>query len=542
MLITDTAASIGMKTFQNRSKSKISISEFGKLIGMSHPVTVMDVRNQEELEGWNFGDLVDYFTDEDRLYTTSRNRHGSEPQRVLNQISLEFSHTPLREKFNSPSFVRELDWIDTVWPRSKRNRGDFPRVQYYCLTSTAGCYTDFHVDFGGTSVHYHVHSGRKTFLLIPPTEKNLTLYEKWLCSKNQNDMFFPDMEREVLDTNDCASEGERKEMVGPVLRVTLEENQTFIIPSGWIHAVYTPVDSIVVGGNFLHGLDIKLQLDIHCLETRTRVPAKFRFPSFVQLMFYAGVHYYKRMMEPTKYGVLHEQEIIGLWALIQALKTWSVQPAHAGSVIGSVPNTMRDCVTMVRCINYGIKDCKELCLALESELERVKIGKMRSPKLKISLKRARCPGSSEKKGVIKKLKLKLRLGALNPLDKHKEVADKLQPFGTATESTSIGTLNRQQRKICDLASKHNLHQVVDDEEWIPGSTIVPKCTRKPGPKTDACIKAEKIGFGTAPRVMHLSSSTKQRNNQLETKMKKNMIIEKKRTGGVKERLIKKLRR
>jgi len=549
MLITDTAASIGMKTFQNRSKSKISISEFGKLIGMSHPVTVMDVRNQEELEGWNFGDLVDYFTDEDRLYTTSRHRQPSDPSRVLNQISLEFSHTPLRDKFSSPSFVRELDWIDTVWPRSKRNRGDFPRVQYYCLTSTAGCYTDFHVDFGGTSVHYHVHSGRKTFLLIPPTDTNLTLYEKWLCSKNQNDIFFPDMEHEVLDTNGCACEEEKKDKVGPVLRITIEENQTFIIPSGWIHAVYTPVDSIVVGGNFLHGLDIKLQLDVHCLETRTRVPAKFRFPSFVQLMFYAGVHYYKRMMEPTKYGVLHDQEIAGLWDLIQALKTWSVQPAHAGSVIGSVPNTMRDCVTMVSGINYKINNCKEMCLALESELERIKIGKKRSPKLKISLKRSRRSGdsmgdllleSNQIDGGNKKLKLKLRLGTL-PRDKRKVIADNLQTFAPVTVPTSIGTLKRQQSKISDLASKHNIHQVMDDDEWKPGSSIVPNCTRKVSHKSDSSIKMKKT-VETTPQTIHLSCSIEQKNCQMNKEGKKNMITLKKRTGGVKERLKKKFGR
>jgi hypothetical protein len=31
----------------------------------------------------------------------------------------------------------------------------------YCLMSVRGCYTDFHVDFGGTSVWYHIHQGGK---------------------------------------------------------------------------------------------------------------------------------------------------------------------------------------------------------------------------------------------------------------------------------------------------------------------------------------------------------------------------------------------
>lgn len=31
----------------------------------------------------------------------------------------------------------------------------------YCLMSVKGCYTDFHIDFGGTSVWYHVFKGQK---------------------------------------------------------------------------------------------------------------------------------------------------------------------------------------------------------------------------------------------------------------------------------------------------------------------------------------------------------------------------------------------
>lgn len=41
--------------------------------------------------------------------------------------------------------------------------------------------------------------------------------------------------------------------------------------SGWIHAVYTPVDSMVFGGNFLHSFNIPMQLNICNIEDRTRV-------------------------------------------------------------------------------------------------------------------------------------------------------------------------------------------------------------------------------------------------------------------------------
>lgn len=40
---------------------------------------------------------------------------------------------------------------------------------------------------------------------------------------------------------------------------------------GWIHAVYTPVDSLVFGGNILHSFNVPMQLRIYEIEDRTRV-------------------------------------------------------------------------------------------------------------------------------------------------------------------------------------------------------------------------------------------------------------------------------
>lgn len=41
--------------------------------------------------------------------------------------------------------------------------------------------------------------------------------------------------------------------------------------AGWIHAVYTPSDSIVFGGNFLHSFNIAQQLAVFDLEQGTKV-------------------------------------------------------------------------------------------------------------------------------------------------------------------------------------------------------------------------------------------------------------------------------
>ena len=96
----------------------------------------MDCRTQEEVDGWIFRDLVDYFEDDDRLYQSRKCQKT--PDRVLNQISLEFSHTPMKNQIESPLFVRQLDWIDNVWPAHLRMAGHYPSVQKYCLTSTCG--------------------------------------------------------------------------------------------------------------------------------------------------------------------------------------------------------------------------------------------------------------------------------------------------------------------------------------------------------------------------------------------------------------------
>lgn len=69
-----------------------------------------------------------------------------------------------------------------------------------------------------------------------------------------------------------------------------------IIPSGWIHAVYTPEDALVIGGNFLHGYNIKMQLKIYEIEQITQVPLKFQFPYFLRMNLYAAMRY-KELLE-----------------------------------------------------------------------------------------------------------------------------------------------------------------------------------------------------------------------------------------------------
>ena len=94
--------------------------------------------------------------------------------------------------------MREVDLIDNAWPaelkqQQKHETNDirhmkYPKVraymhtcihaymhtyihtyiqvQKYCLMSVAGCYTDFHIDLGGSSVWYHIVRGQKVCMYV----------------------------------------------------------------------------------------------------------------------------------------------------------------------------------------------------------------------------------------------------------------------------------------------------------------------------------------------------------------------------------------
>jgi len=281
-------------------------------------------------------------------------------QMVLNQISLEISDTPLVAHVWSPQIVRNTDWIDQAWPgRRPRSNTDtdpvtllqpsdsldiptvYPKVQYYCLTSAGGSFTDFHIDFGGSSVWYHVHvGGPKVFCLIAPSDSNLQYYEEWLRRADQSVLFLPKyIVQKTQQKDPRMSEMDTNALYRRCGIVTLkvQQSQTLFIPSGWIHAVYTKRDSIVFGGNFLHGHAMRLQVAVHALEQRCRIPNHCQFPFFVPLQFYAGGMYFRRLValsstENLSESLLSEHELRELPHLLSALEQWWKQEVEKGQV------------------------------------------------------------------------------------------------------------------------------------------------------------------------------------------------------------------
>uniref|UniRef100_A0A8C4NE75 [histone H3]-dimethyl-L-lysine(36) demethylase n=1 Tax=Eptatretus burgeri TaxID=7764 RepID=A0A8C4NE75_EPTBU len=254
--------------------SDFGVNDVKMHVGSRRIIDVMDVMTQKGIE-MTMSQWARYY-----------NTPEKEREKLYNVISLEFSHTRLEELVQRPAVVDQLDWVDAMWPRKLKERQTettnaisemkYPKVQKYCLMSVKGCYTDFHIDFGGTSVWYHILRGGKVFWLVPPSPRNLEVYEGWVLSGKQGDIF-------LADRADACQ------------RIHLQQGFTFLIPSGWLHAVYTPEDALVFGGNFLHSFNIPMQLAIHELEDKTHVPAKFRYPFYFEMAWYVLERYVHSM-------------------------------------------------------------------------------------------------------------------------------------------------------------------------------------------------------------------------------------------------------
>lgn len=271
----------------------LSVSDVAEAVGKDTPVEVMDVMTQDALKGWTLGQWRDYFEDE------------SDRDRIRNVISLEISSSELGSKVRRPKVVEDLDVIDKAWPELLADSRK--SVAKYCLMSVKDLYTDFHLDFAGTQVYYHVIRGEKKFLMFPPTRHNNKAYTKWSLLQDQNLIFFPDYLQE-LSQGRLAAEDQG-------FTITLRKGDLMLIPSGWIHAVYTPENSVVIGGNFLTLTSMPQQLEVVQIEKQTKVPAKFAFPQFQKAMWYVAKWLVDQRPDLSKF------ERIGAASLCRYLQT-----------------------------------------------------------------------------------------------------------------------------------------------------------------------------------------------------------------------------
>ncbi|XP_012924237.1 histone lysine demethylase PHF8 isoform X2 [Heterocephalus glaber] len=294
-------------------------------VGSDKEIDVIDVARQADCK-MKLGDFVKYY-------------YSGKREKVLNVISLEFSDTRLSNLVETPKIVRKLSWVENLWP--EESVFERPNVQKYCLMSVRDSYTDFHIDFGGTSVWYHVLKGEKIFYLIRPTNANLTLFECWSSSSNQNEMFFGDQ-------------------VDKCYKCSVKQGQTLFIPTGWIHAVLTPVDCLAFGGNFLHSLNIEMQLKAYEIEKRLSTADLFKFPNFETICWYVGKHIldiFRGLRENRRHPASYL--VHGGKALNLAFKAWTKKealPDHEDEIPETVRTVqlIKDLAREIRLVEFNM--------------------------------------------------------------------------------------------------------------------------------------------------------------------------------------------
>lgn len=79
------------------------------------------------------------------------------------KLDVDCVHLFLLRQVSAPAFVYQLDLMTQAWPQQQQQQqsgssdSGRPRsVLLYTLCSPGGCYTDWHIDFGGSAVWYHM--------------------------------------------------------------------------------------------------------------------------------------------------------------------------------------------------------------------------------------------------------------------------------------------------------------------------------------------------------------------------------------------------
>ncbi|XP_020656167.3 lysine-specific demethylase 7A isoform X1 [Pogona vitticeps] len=265
-----------------------SVLDVERYVGGDKVIDVIDVARQADSK-IKLHNYIKYFTNPER-------------PKVLNVISLEFSDTKMSQLVEVPEIARKLSWVENYWP----DDSVFPKpfVQKYCLMGVQDSYTDFHIDFGGTSVWYHVLWGEKIFYLIKPTDENLAKYESWSSSVTQSEVYFGDK-------------------VDKCYKCIVKQGHTLFVPTGWIHAVLTSQDCMAFGGNFLHNLNIGMQLRCYEMEKRLKTPDLFKFPFFEAICWFVAKNLLETLKELREDGFQPQAFLVkGVKALHTALKLW----------------------------------------------------------------------------------------------------------------------------------------------------------------------------------------------------------------------------
>jgi F-box/leucine-rich repeat protein 10/11 len=148
---------------------------------------------------------------------------------------------------------------------------EYPQVRYYCLTSSAGCYTDFHVDLAARRSGTISCRVKSCFASCRPTFANLIAYEDWLPFESSDNVL-------SVTTVICQICNRIRISANSSGLVSLKANQTLLIP--WMDPRRTRPKIRLSLGKLFARSRYTASNKHSFLEVRTRVPDRFRFPLF----------------------------------------------------------------------------------------------------------------------------------------------------------------------------------------------------------------------------------------------------------------------
>lgn len=220
---------------------------------------------------------------------------------------------------------------------------------------------------------------------------------------------------------------------------------------------------------------VLLIVQVHCIEARTKVQEKFRFPFLLPLNFYAGGMYLERLRK----GKVVKSEVDGLESLIRALEGWwevnrlkKHSPGKGPSVIGAAQYAAQQ---------NGCETVEEFLLELKNERARVvQHGISRNTEYRQALTISIPASSSPKPASLPapptspstgKLKLRLKLAsAASPRNPSNGTASKATNPGGVEEDGQFRIVVSSHAVAAPIpvavGQRKKVRKVREDTEWV----------------------------------------------------------------------------
>ena len=291
----------------------LTVKEVCKHVGVDRVVHAQGRRTQNAPKQMKMSDF-------DKHYAAKKHRA---------EYSVDVTGTTMDQLAHRPSIVDRLDWVTLAHKVDLQTTAAAKRylkLQKCYLVAVGGSCTNFNVSVGGTSMWYHVLKGRKVFWLIKPTADNVELFKQWHIGGGSENVFFGDL------VDECQ-------------RLVLEEGHTLMLPGGWIHAVFAPVDSSALSGKFAHSYGVAIQEKISDLELELDVPQKERFPMMHELKCSVLARFDRGRSPPSL--MLCEREADGLRMLVDSLDA-SKRKRTGVQGVGDLAKLLAKCRTKLK--------------------------------------------------------------------------------------------------------------------------------------------------------------------------------------------------